>query len=170
MATRALGKGRKAGLIIVWFLMPALLACGTARERAEIEFLYYRVSQLAPDLSGLVVTLRSPDGTRTLTAADFSTERYATPHTRPLEARSTGSWDVVVELRANATVVATATLQQPIRLSRRLGVGIHAGGSNPSSECLGCEGVRAFPMAGAGPNDSLFISWGSSIIGGGAIP
>jgi len=145
----------------------AVAACSGAQASSDVEFLFYPSAAAGVNLSALTIRFTDGQRARTISASDFTTERYATPHTPRYEVGDAGSLQVEVLLtRGQGDTLTSGRVDIPLRPDWRFGVSVHVQRENPGRVCVGCAGVEAFPLREVSDAaDSLYIAWGGSPAG-----
>ena len=149
----------------------ALLSCATPAEvdpspplKSQVHFYDMRVPADKPGQ----YTIRFDDGSgeRVVRPADFQLREWGFPTSERIDTRSSGTLDIHVTLSREGRQVAEGSVALPLKPDWIYGISLFAHDRNPLEGCLGCMGVRSFPIRGStGANpEKLHIVWGGNSI------
>ena len=146
----------------------ATAGCVVSKPKAEVEFRYVNASATGVPVAALTINFDDGGGPRVARGVDLDPTKDRISRWPRFETRQRGTMLVSVILeRSPGDTVATGGVVLPLRQDWRWGVDIFVAGPNLANPCLGCEGVRAFPLrdqSPAGQADSLFLIWGGNSI------
>jgi hypothetical protein len=113
-------------------------------------------------------TVRFDDGSgeRIVRPADFHLREWGFPTSERLDTRTSGTLHIAVTFTRGGRAVGEGAVDLPIRPDWIYGISLMVTSRNPVEGCMGCMGVRSFPIAGAtGANpEKLHIVWGGNSI------
>ena len=151
----------------------ALLACTpnppeAAQSRPALKSQVHFYDMRVPADKAGQYTIRFDDGSgeRIVRPSDFQLREWGFPTSERIETRSSGTLDIHVTLSREGRPVAEGSVALPLKPDWIYGISLQAHARNPVESCLGCMGVRSFPISGeTGSNpEKLHIVWGGNSI------
>jgi hypothetical protein len=132
-----------------------------AAQMAQVHFYDQRVPADKPG----EFTVRFDDGSgeRTVRPSDFQLREWGFPTSERLATRSAGTLEIKVTLSRRGRPVSEGSVSLPLKPDWIYGISLSAHARNPVEGCLGCMGVRSFPIEGE-PAEKLHIVWGGNSI------
>lgn len=120
----------------------------------------------ADKAGGYIVRFDDGSGERIVRPSDFKLREWGFPTSERIDTRSSGTLDIHVTLTRDGKAVAQGSVALPLKPDWTYGISLSAHARNPVEGCLGCMGVRSFPIEGStGPNpEKLHIVWGGNSI------
>jgi hypothetical protein len=142
-----------------------LLLVALGCEGEEGSFMTFHIHSLgfSPEgFDGLEMELRTSDGRVTLIGTDF-TELSGLATSPAIPVPNSGQATIAIRFARTGETLVQGQVTILLREVTRWGVGLHRESTDPTEDCIGCEGVVAFPIEPEHqrePGDALWITWG----------
>jgi hypothetical protein len=157
-------------IFVALALAAGLTGCATvapverpAQMKSQVHFYDMRDADDRP--SELTIRFDDGSGERVVRNSDLRAREWGFPTSERYATRSSGTLRVTVHLLKNGRT-AQGTIELPLTPDWSHNIPIHVGTGNPLDGCMGCIGVRSFPLSGTNPAnpEKLSIVWGGSPI------
>jgi hypothetical protein len=142
---------------------PPSTAAGAA-PKAQVHFYDSRVP--ADEPGAFTVRFNDGSGERIVRPSDFKLREWGFPTSERLPTRASGTLHIEVALLRGGQPVSEGSVSLPLKPDWIYGISLMAHARNPLEGCLGCMGVRSFPIRGktGADGEKLHIVWGGNSI------
>jgi hypothetical protein len=112
--------------------------------------------------------LRRRLGPHFLAAGELRPREFGFPSSARYDTRASGTLRVSVRFEGSGRS-AVGDVELPLRPDWIWGVSLHVTARDPREGCMGCMGVRSFPLSGAPAGEQLHLVWGGNSISAPAV-
>ncbi|HEX8666811.1 MAG TPA: hypothetical protein VF727_00385 [Allosphingosinicella sp.] len=115
-------------------------------------------------------SMRFDDGSgpRFVKSEELRPREFGFPSSTRYDTRASGSLRVSVRFEGSGRS-GSGSVELPLRPDWIWGVSLHVTARDPREGCMGCLGVRSFPLSGAPAGEQLHLVWGGNSISAPAV-
>ena len=130
--------------------------------KSQVVFYDYRTP--ADPKGEFMIRFDDGSGEREVPPSDLRLREFGFPSSATYDTRSSGTLHIEVDFDGGAGRTASGAVDLPLKPDWIHGIALHVTSRSPLEGCMGCMGVRSFPLAGAAGGAQLHIVWGGNSI------